>query len=162
MEASLATLLPAATTSDEVRLPSRGGPRRVVFGEVPATVRQAKPGKGGSVVDSRRQSGNLSDGTRQVQILPGKGWPPAGSESCVGIPRGRLRSVDSEAGGRVNEPRKALVVGVVHVVSRGDSTPVPQWPGTRSPTGVREHGIRPQGFLQEPGRSRHLRRRERR
>jgi hypothetical protein len=34
------------------------------------------------------------------------------------IPQGRLRSVDSEVGGRVNEPRKALVVGVVHVVSR--------------------------------------------
>jgi hypothetical protein len=50
-------------------------------------VRQAKPGKGGSDVSSSRQSGNLSDGTRQVRILPGKGWPPAGSESCVGLSR---------------------------------------------------------------------------
>jgi hypothetical protein len=26
-------------------------------------------------------------GTRQVEVLPGKGWPPAGSESCVGVSR---------------------------------------------------------------------------
>lgn len=56
-------------------------------GEVPGVVRQVKPGRGGSDVDSRRQSGNLSDGTRQVRTLPGKGWPPAGSESCVGLSR---------------------------------------------------------------------------
>ena len=59
----------------------------------------------------------------------------------------------------MNEPRKARVVGVVHVSLRGDSTPAPQWPGARSPTGVREHGIRLPGSLQEPGRSCHLRRR---
>jgi hypothetical protein len=54
---------------------------------VPSIVRQGKPGKGGSDVDSGRQSGNLSEGTRQVRILPGKGRPPAGSESCVGLSR---------------------------------------------------------------------------
>jgi tetratricopeptide (TPR) repeat protein len=47
-------------------------------------VRQAKSGRGGSHVDIGQQSGNLSKGTRQVRILPGRGWPPAGSESCVG------------------------------------------------------------------------------
>ena len=50
-------------------------------------MRQAKPGRGGGDVDKGRQSGNLSDGTRQVKTLPGKGWPPAGSESCVGLSR---------------------------------------------------------------------------
>ena len=46
-----------------------------------------------------------------------------------------------------------FVVGVVLVMSRGDSTPVPQWPGTRSPAGVREHGIRAYGYW---GSSRNL------
>src|SRR4051794_19000519 len=51
---------------------ARGGPWRALGWkahrprEVPGAVRQAKPGKGGSDVDSRRQSGNLLDGTRQV------------------------------------------------------------------------------------------------
>jgi hypothetical protein len=60
----------------------------------------------------------------------------------------------------VIEPRKAHVVEVVHVVSKGGSTPVSKRPGTRSSTGVREHGIRLRGFLQEPGRSCHFRRRK--
>lgn len=42
-------------------------------GEVPGVVRQVKPGREGSDVDKRRQSGNFSDGTRQVKTLPGKG-----------------------------------------------------------------------------------------
>jgi hypothetical protein len=60
------------------------------------------------------------------------------------------------------EPRKARVVEAVRVVSKAGSTPVSKRPGTRSSTGVREHGIRLWGFLQEPGRPRHFRRRNRR
>ena len=40
------------------------------------------------------------------KIPPGKGWPPAGSESCVVVGRPTLRGVDSESEGRVIEPRK--------------------------------------------------------
>lgn len=52
--------------------------------EAPPFVRQAKPGRGGSDVGSSQQSGNLTAAVQQVQVLPGRGWPPAGSESCVG------------------------------------------------------------------------------
>ena len=38
--------------------------------------------------------------------LPGKGWPPAGSESCVVAGQPALRSVDSERMSCVIEPRK--------------------------------------------------------
>ena len=41
----------------------------------------------------------------------GKGWPPAGSESCVACGRPVLRSVDSECLGRVIEPRNDIFVG---------------------------------------------------
>lgn len=67
-----------------------------------------------------------------------------------------LRSVDSEGGGRVIEPRKFAIVGVVvrWSVRRQQAPGVKGKSG--APTGVREHGIRPQGLPQEPGRSRRL------
>lgn len=53
------------------------------------------------------EDGNLPKGTLQVGNLPGKGWPPAGSESCVERQQWSLRSVDSGGGGPVIEPRKS-------------------------------------------------------
>ena len=50
-------------------------------------------------------TGNLLEGTLRVRIPPGKGWPPAGSESCVVARQRVLRSVDSEWGSRASEPR---------------------------------------------------------
>lgn len=35
-------------------------------------MRQAKPGRGGSDIDTVQQSGNLSEGTRQVESCPAK------------------------------------------------------------------------------------------
>lgn len=70
-------------------------------------MRQDKPGDGG------RDERLTTDITETIvwspaggSTPPGKGWSPAGSESCVDVGRPRLRSVDNECVGRVIEPRE--------------------------------------------------------
>jgi hypothetical protein len=63
---------PLNTSNGPTRAVERDGYRTIALSpkkvpkRMPRDVRQAKPGKGESDVDSRRQSGNLSSGTQQV------------------------------------------------------------------------------------------------
>lgn len=77
------------------------------------------------------------------RIPPGKGWPPAGSESCVVVGRPTLRGVDSESEGRVMEPRKDRIEEAGVLKTSAGRTRAPQsglahWalPGSESTAGT--------------------------
>src|SRR5664279_4346574 len=68
-----------------------------------------KPGGGGS--NDLKQSRNLRKEPCREKALPGSGWSPAGTESCVERGRPRLRSVDREHAGRGIELREIYTSG---------------------------------------------------
>ena len=116
-------------------------------------VRQAKPGGGERPEEGGQCEGPKPlDGTQRVRIPPGKGWPPAGSESCVVVGRPILRSVDSERAGRVIEPRKLNSRGSRRRPKDGrQHRGAVNWPGAFGPAGVRERGMRTLGFPRNLG-----------
>jgi hypothetical protein len=91
-----------------------------------------------------------------VRVPPGKGQPPAGSESCVVVGRPALRSVDSERVSRVMEPRKAAIEGAGTLELVLGSIGAPQGLGAEIPPGS-ESEANTKGFIQEPGRPHCLR-----
>src|SRR3972149_12214803 len=92
--------------------------------------------------------------TPQVEVLHGKGWPPAGSESCVGVGRPTRRSVDSGRESHVMEPRKTID-GARAVIHANGSTAAPLGPGVEVRPGS-ESVACAQGSAPEPGRSHRL------
>lgn len=142
------------------RRSSRAAPRRSALRHG-ASVRQAKPGRGGFHVATAWKK--PSDGTQRVRVPSGKGGLPAGSESCVVHGRPWLRSVDSERVGRVIEPRKRVrcrepTLSKLRKAIPGsqEKGPGPKRPCFRVPPGSKEHGTYVR-VPQEPGRSRRLR-----
>lgn len=94
-------------------------------------------------VDASLKVGNLLDGTQRVQAPPGKGWPPARSESCVGCTarepakrrqRGRRpRERASKCTSRRGRPRSG---------KKGRQYPSAAMAWCEGSAGVKERGIR--------------------
>ena len=82
-------------------------PRFTTAHNIISVVRQEKPGQGGHhvAIETLHRDPRVKVPTGQDR------GPSAGSESCVGDPRGRLRSVDSGCMGGVIEPREQCTSG---------------------------------------------------
>jgi hypothetical protein len=93
----------------------------------------------------------LREGTQWVEIPPGKGWPPAGSESCVVTGQPALRSVDSECAGRVIEPRNDRFARADSFKTLEGRMISPQWLGDIHLAGVGEQGMYTLGFPRNLG-----------
>jgi hypothetical protein len=108
----------------------------------------------------RKTHGGMSQkrllGPSRDRILPGNGWPPPGSESCVvsgATPAAKRRQ---RVRGPCDPASKGISFARADAVKNAEGcTEAPQWPGAEVSPGSKSRA-RVLRVLQEPGRSRRL------